>query len=221
MTAEEIEERLFILTTDKNEEVYFRNRDVYDVVVMYDQSTSDPDYMKSVHISENRSLRQLTQALTVYSYRTKLKSPPFFLVGGFDGWTKQVNWNKSFIKTSHTSATMHMYEREEVLDPYQRAQIEFPDLEDHGSQPSPTKSEKWLDTFQETTDAKTFGVPKNEDGFDIRRQRRNLSIVSNPDITVNRNVAEFVWFPSVSYRRFTDRVLSSHSFPPPLANGSL
>jgi hypothetical protein len=163
--------------------------------VLYDQSTADPDYMKSKN-RDHLTLQHVTNALTVYSYDKKLKGVPYLLLGGFNAWLEKVGRNDRFIRTSNTSSAMQTYATEE-LDPYKRAELEFPEIESGiGEDLSPTKSEKWVGNFQETVDMATIGRQRDGENGDIRKQRRNLSIVSNPDLrtdlVVNRNIEDYV-----------------------------
>src|SRR5690606_31123636 len=125
----------------------------------------------------------------------RLEGVPYLLLGGFDAWLAKVGRNERFISTSNTSSAIQTYETEE-LDPYKRAELEFPEIDSGiGEDLSPTKSEKWVGHFQETTDVATIGGSQDRENGDIRKQRRNMSIVSNPDLrtdlVVNRNIEDY------------------------------
>ncbi|KAH0545241.1 hypothetical protein FGG08_000695 [Glutinoglossum americanum] len=102
MSADELEETLVL--SPENEEILFRQRDKFDLVVFYDQSSTTNRYIggPTSHPQE-KVLRALTQAIYEFSYSKPLQRPPVLLVGGLDAWVDLVG--PKALKTSDSAGT--------------------------------------------------------------------------------------------------------------------
>lgn len=101
MSAEELEERLVI--SPDNELSLFERRDEFDLVVYYDQSTTNVDFLKGPPSGPLRALYD-----TLYEFNTykplRDARPPAFLHGGIDAWVDFVGTHS--VATSNTAATL-------------------------------------------------------------------------------------------------------------------
>lgn len=100
MSAEQLLDTL-VLSPDI-EQALFENRDKYDLVVYYDQSSLDASFLnRPVSGRNEETLRSLYNAL--YEFTEKpLKRPPVMLMGGLDAWIQLVGINA--LATSRTAA---------------------------------------------------------------------------------------------------------------------
>ncbi|EER23795.1 Ubiquitin carboxyl-terminal hydrolase family protein [Coccidioides posadasii C735 delta SOWgp] len=106
MSAEELEDRLVI--SPEAEQSLFSKRNEFDLIVYYDQNTSDPSYLSgSPASSAVPHLRALYDTLYEFNMYKPLKygRQPAFLVGGLDAWVDLVG--QQSLSTTHTAAIMH------------------------------------------------------------------------------------------------------------------
>ncbi|MCJ1282457.1 hypothetical protein MMC26_001780 [Xylographa opegraphella] len=103
MSAEDLEERLVV--SPESEEILFKQRDEYDLVVYYDASTSNNHFLEGpVNISSAPALRYLHECLYEFSHYKKLRRAPVVLLGGLDAWIDLVG--PQALQTSRTAAQM-------------------------------------------------------------------------------------------------------------------
>jgi ubiquitin carboxyl-terminal hydrolase 8 len=80
----------FVLAPTK-EQGFFAERHKCNLVVYYDQSTSDNKFLSGSTNDEHLiALRSLHMAIYDYSYQIQLQNPPRLLVGGLDAWVNLV-----------------------------------------------------------------------------------------------------------------------------------
>ncbi|KAH0833531.1 hypothetical protein AYO21_05210 [Fonsecaea monophora] len=105
VSAEELEDRL-VLAPD-NEQSHFSRRDEFDLVVYYDQYTSDVSYLKGPPImTKAPALRALYDTLYEFNDTKPLKDgrPPALLAGGLDAWVDRMGIHS--LARSRTAATL-------------------------------------------------------------------------------------------------------------------
>lgn len=80
----------FVLAPTREQE-FFAERHKRNLVVYYDQSTSDNKFLSGSTNDEHLiALRSLHMAIYDYSYQKQLQNPPRLLVGGLDAWVNLV-----------------------------------------------------------------------------------------------------------------------------------
>lgn len=105
VSAEELEDRL-VLAPD-TEQVLFSRRNEFDLVVYYDQHTSDHSYLKGPpSMTKAPALRALYDTLYEFNDTKPLKDgrPPALLAGGIDAWTDYMGAQS--LARSRTAATL-------------------------------------------------------------------------------------------------------------------
>ncbi|MCJ1387614.1 ubiquitin-specific protease doa4 [Xylographa bjoerkii] len=103
ISAEDLEDRLVV--SPESEEILFKHRDEYDLVVYYDASTSNNHFLEGpLNISSAPALRALHECLYEFSHYKKLRRPPVVLLGGLDAWVDLVG--PQALQTSRTAARM-------------------------------------------------------------------------------------------------------------------
>ncbi|MCJ1430918.1 ubiquitin-specific protease doa4 [Xylographa pallens] len=103
ISAEDLEERLVV--SPESEEILFKHRDEYDLVVYYDLSTSNNHFLEGpLNISSAPALRALHECLYEFSHYKKLRRPPVVLLGGLEAWIDLVGLQA--LQTSRTAAQM-------------------------------------------------------------------------------------------------------------------
>ncbi|EXJ69355.1 uncharacterized protein A1O5_07391 [Cladophialophora psammophila CBS 110553] len=105
VSAEELEDRL-VLAPD-NEQSHFSRRDEFDLVVYYDQYTSDVSYLKGPPtMTRAPALRALYDTLYEFNDTKPLKDgrPPALLSGGLDAWVDYMGVQS--LARSRTAATL-------------------------------------------------------------------------------------------------------------------
>ncbi|MCJ1397491.1 ubiquitin-specific protease doa4 [Xylographa trunciseda] len=101
ISAEDLEDRLVV--SPESEELLFKQRDEYDLVVYYDASTSNNHFLEGpLNISSAPALRALHECLYEFSHYKKLRRPPVVLLGGLDAWVDLVG--PQALQTSRTAA---------------------------------------------------------------------------------------------------------------------
>ncbi|KAI9709798.1 MAG: ubiquitin-specific protease doa4 [Chrysothrix sp. TS-e1954] len=99
MSAEELQESLVLAPED--EQALFSQRDKFDVIVYYDQSTANAVYLDNHAPNFNPALRYLHNALYIFNQEKPLRRPPVLLMGGLDAWIDMQG--KYGLKTSDTA----------------------------------------------------------------------------------------------------------------------
>lgn len=85
MSADELQESLVL--SPEAEQVLFDQRDEFDLVVYYDQSTDSTDFLKNHENPRSKApLRYLYDALYEFNQEKPLRWAPILLVGGMDAW---------------------------------------------------------------------------------------------------------------------------------------
>ncbi|MCJ1380054.1 ubiquitin-specific protease doa4 [Xylographa soralifera] len=103
ISAENLEDRLVV--SPESEEILFKQRDEFDLVVYYDASTSNNHFLEGpLNISSAPALRALHECLYEFSHYKKLRRPPVVLLGGLDAWIDLVG--PQALQTSRTAAQM-------------------------------------------------------------------------------------------------------------------
>ena len=101
MSAEQLEERLVI--SPDNELSLFERRNEFDVVVYYDQSTTNVNFLKGPPAGPLRALHDTLYEFNAYK-PLKDARPPAFLQGGINAWVDLVGTHS--LATSKTAATL-------------------------------------------------------------------------------------------------------------------
>ncbi|KAL9050698.1 MAG: hypothetical protein Q9162_006472 [Coniocarpon cinnabarinum] len=86
MSAEQLQEAL-VLSPD-SEQVFYHQRNSFDLVVYYDQSSSMSDWDRSSQKEPNAALAYLHDALLDFNQEKPLQWPPIILNGGLDSWVE-------------------------------------------------------------------------------------------------------------------------------------
>ncbi|KAF2269626.1 cysteine proteinase [Lojkania enalia] len=103
-SAEQLQDRL-VLSPD-GEQTMFDQRDKYDLVVYYDQSTKTNAFLHKHNRSEKETtLKRLYDTLYEFNAEKPLKRPPVFLMGGIDAWTDLVGMQALTPPTTITRIT--------------------------------------------------------------------------------------------------------------------
>lgn len=100
MSAEDLQDSL-VLSPESEQNMFF-NRDRYDLVVYYDQSTSSDRFLTRPSTDSERKLRYLYDALLEYNHEKPLQRPPILLMGGLDNWADLVG--DQALKRTNTAA---------------------------------------------------------------------------------------------------------------------
>ena len=88
-SAEQLQDRLILSPDD--EQRMFKQRDQYDLVVYYDESTKTNAFLDKYNRNEKETaLKLLFDTLYEFNSEKPLKRPPIFLMGGIDAWTNLV-----------------------------------------------------------------------------------------------------------------------------------
>lgn len=102
-SAEQLSDRLII--SPDEEQAMFDRRHEYDVVVYYNDSTMNTDYLtKHNRTDDEVALKRLYDTLTEFNVEKPLKRPPILLKGGLDAWIDLVG--PQALKTSTTAALL-------------------------------------------------------------------------------------------------------------------
>ena len=102
MSAEELQNAL-VLSPDV-EPVLFDRRDQFDLVVYYDQSTENTQFLTNpIRTTAEDALRTLFDALWEFNAERPLKKPPLLLAGGLRSWETLLG--RPALATSDTAAT--------------------------------------------------------------------------------------------------------------------
>ncbi|KAH7397278.1 ubiquitin carboxyl-terminal hydrolase 2 [Pyrenochaeta sp. MPI-SDFR-AT-0127] len=100
-SAEQLLERL-VISPDEEQDIFDR-RNQYDVVVYYDESTRDIDFLQRHKRTEREvALKRLFDTLQEFNVEKPLKRPPVLLKGGLDAWVDLVG--SQALKMSTTAA---------------------------------------------------------------------------------------------------------------------
>lgn len=100
MSAEDLQDSL-VLSPESEQNIFF-NRDRYDLVVYYDQSTSSDRFLTRPSTEQEWKLRFLYDALLEYNHEKPLQRPPILLMGGLDLWADLVG--DQALRRSNTAA---------------------------------------------------------------------------------------------------------------------
>ncbi|KAH7056914.1 ubiquitin carboxyl-terminal hydrolase 2 [Macrophomina phaseolina] len=101
MSADQLQEAL-VLSPDIEQEMFDR-RNEFDLVVYYDQSTPNADFLtKSSRNPQESALKYLYDALYEFNADKPLQRPPILLMGGLDAWADLLG--QGALKTSNTAA---------------------------------------------------------------------------------------------------------------------
>ncbi|KAJ8105670.1 hypothetical protein OPT61_g10038 [Boeremia exigua] len=102
-SAEQLCDRLVI--SPDEEQAMFEKRHEYDVVVYYNDSTMNNDFLTKHNRNEDEvALKRLYDTLTEFNVEKPLKRPPILLKGGIDAWIDLVG--QQALKTSSTAALL-------------------------------------------------------------------------------------------------------------------
>lgn len=102
-SAEQLSDRLVI--SPDEEQAMFERRHEYDVVVYYNDSTMNVDFLTKHDRTEDEvALKCLYDTLTEFNEDKPLKRPPILLKGGLDAWIDLVG--PQALKTSSTAALL-------------------------------------------------------------------------------------------------------------------
>jgi ubiquitin carboxyl-terminal hydrolase 8 len=101
MSADELGESI-VLSPDTEQELY-EQRQEFDLVVFYDQSSSSMEPNNQAHENPHY-LQDFSKAIFDYGYSKQVQRRPMLLLGGLDAWVDKVGPNA--LKTSSTSTTL-------------------------------------------------------------------------------------------------------------------
>lgn len=102
-SAEQLSDRLII--SPDEEQAMFERRHEYDVVVYYDDSTMNTDFLtKHTRTEDEVALKRLYDTLHEFNVEKPLKRPPILLKGGLDAWIDLVG--PQALKMSTTAALL-------------------------------------------------------------------------------------------------------------------
>ncbi|KAJ1950231.1 ubiquitin-specific protease doa4 [Linderina macrospora] len=97
-SSKDIEKSLVLVSEEQQD--WFRRRDEFDIVVYMDQSSRN---------SNEKGLRELVAAIYHYEVEKTLRHSPLLLIGGMDGWEKEVGvdkclWSSEAASMKHNNA---------------------------------------------------------------------------------------------------------------------
>ncbi|KAF1925084.1 ubiquitin carboxyl-terminal hydrolase 2 [Didymella exigua CBS 183.55] len=102
-SAEQLCDRLII--SPDEEQAMFERRNDYDVVVYYNDSTMNVDFLtEHSRTDDEAALKRVYEILTEFNVEKPLKRPPILLKGGLDAWIDLVG--PQALKTSTTAALL-------------------------------------------------------------------------------------------------------------------
>ncbi|KAK5744470.1 ubiquitin-specific protease doa4 [Elasticomyces elasticus] len=85
MSAEEVQDSLIL--SPENEQDSFAQRDGFDFVVYYDNSTATREFLEG---KGDQKLKYLFEALVDFNQEKPLRRPPILLKGGLEGWVDMI-----------------------------------------------------------------------------------------------------------------------------------
>jgi ubiquitin carboxyl-terminal hydrolase 8 len=103
MSGDELNDKM-VLAPDAEQKL-FHERDEFDLVVFYDQSSSSYKLSSPVANVTEGKLRDFAAAVYDYGYEKKLKRRPMVVVGGLDAWVDLLGPNS--LQTSNTCSPPH------------------------------------------------------------------------------------------------------------------
>jgi len=102
MSADELQESLVL--SPEPEQILFNQRDEFDLVVYYDQSTGSTDFLKNHEQPRLKApLRYLYDTLYEFNQEKPLRWAPILLIGGMDAWVDLLGGQA--LATSNTAAS--------------------------------------------------------------------------------------------------------------------
>ncbi|KIN01414.1 hypothetical protein OIDMADRAFT_29084 [Oidiodendron maius Zn] len=152
MSADELGESI-VLSPDTEQELY-EQRQEFDLVVFYDQSSSSIGPNSQSHGNPNY-LRDFAKAVFDYGYSKQLRRRPMLLIGGLDAWTDMVGQNA--LKTSSNSKRILKPARPLGRVPMARDTSRLQALARRPRESRPLSKEeelKWAETLQEEADVR-------------------------------------------------------------------
>jgi ubiquitin carboxyl-terminal hydrolase 8 len=215
MSGDDLEDALIVGPNSKEHDL-FKVRDRYDLVVYYDQSTSNTNHLESS--AGSQVLRTLHVALNEFSYRKPLHRPPLLLAGGLDAWIDLLGPQSLTLTTAEVAKGLPAALKSNLYRRWSREVVRAPTplLLERRADHSPTppypisakddvqpsipmpaepinieEEQKWLELLKKDSDPLTISVPPEaEDG---KKRRRGTSIVANnTGGSLVRTVEEFV-----------------------------
>ncbi|KAH8601453.1 hypothetical protein B0O99DRAFT_484873, partial [Bisporella sp. PMI_857] len=117
LSADELEEKL-VLSPDAEQDLYHQ-RDQYDLIVFYDQSSVSLTSPKSASQSGGTYLQNFVKAIYEFGYEKQSKLPPKLLYGGLEAWTDIMG--ASSLRSSNTSNFITSAKNNRVLQPKTRS----------------------------------------------------------------------------------------------------
>jgi ubiquitin carboxyl-terminal hydrolase 8 len=103
LSAEDLEDSLIV--SPESEELLFKRRDEFDLIVYYDQATKSNHFLEGPpNQSSAPALRALHESLWEFNYNRRLQRPPAVLHGGLEAWIDHVG--PLALLTSQTAAPM-------------------------------------------------------------------------------------------------------------------
>ncbi|TGZ79586.1 cysteine proteinase [Ascodesmis nigricans] len=208
MSAADLEDT-FIVTTGPEERL-FKQRDSFDLVVYYDQSTTTNSFLHLAAANDQQvCLRRLHLALWDYAFNKRLKKPPCLLAGGLDAWVNYLGAHS--LKTTTTSVNNPSSIRRSIppgrsmtpqnlnsssLGANGVGSPQWRSGNHHKVPHSPINIEeeqKWLEELQRESDPRTMTVPLSPNTqVDDKTQRRGTTMVAtNGTVSYSRTLEEF------------------------------
>ncbi|KAF8540288.1 hypothetical protein BDD12DRAFT_833963 [Trichophaea hybrida] len=207
MSGDALEDALIVGPNSKEREL-FKTRGQYDLVVYYDQSTSNTESS-----ANNKALRTLHAALNDFSYRKPLHRPPLLLAGGLDAWIDLFGPQSLTLtvaeETKPTVLKTNLYRR------WSREPDRTPTplLLEHKTGHSPTppypisakdgaqssvamltepmnieEEQKWMKLLKQDSDLRNISVPSEAE---VGKMRRTSTLAHNTEGAYVRTVEEF------------------------------
>ena len=199
MSVIDLEEAMILSPTREQELFYARDKN--DIVVYYDQSTSDTGFINNPNSPKQLLLKTLYDAIDRFSYSKQLQRAPLLLEGGIDAWIDEYGI-QSLVVDDRTavrltpapdnyrlSSEVSRIERKPVAG----AILPYPSsarggqLARHPTEPINIEEEKrWIEQLHKENDPKPF--PRLE----TTRNIIPASSTPNNTVPISRTVEEFV-----------------------------
>lgn len=136
MSAEELYEALVL--SPQEEQEFFEHRDMFDLVVYYDQSSTTA----SRNAGRSKALVALQEALYEYNQDKPLRFPPIMLDGGLDSWVEMVGIHSLMV--SNTANRPRSIQRKPELRAHASSRIETQKRRHREYNPlAPEEEAKW------------------------------------------------------------------------------
>lgn len=216
MSAIDLEEAMVLSPTREHE--MFMARDQSELVVYYDQSTLNTDFLDSTKNTQSlRVLKTLYTAIQEFSFSKPLRRPPMLLSGGLDAWIDLFGPQSLIVGDSSAPSglTTNLYrrsrdvaraptpllvERRAVLGstpPYPPSRGSAPTARIPPTPINIEEEQRWLDQLHKENDPMPYPISRTNSDLALRARKISplATNTNNSGAPVIRTVEEFVRQP--------------------------